>query len=245
MWLPVVAAVLWSMAVRGLDLSTDNEYNVTKALFENEFTLGMDAKVFFRTIVDQTYFHDWPSSERNRVTSHVAALHQEYPNAADYVKHLLLNYPENTFEFRDAASERIAAPTWLFEENVTSLALEAWLDQGHSIIHKPELAHLEETEFDALRNVLDEIFLGGVSMHIYVSGRKTSGLQPHTDPYAVFAKQIYGEKVWKLCLPTSAVVEKYAANSSQPIRTNAEKALLQEILKNQPQGMNHDMMGRP
>lgn len=199
-------------------------------LWSKEFSklVQGDEHAFLQTVFDRTWQHVSPETQD-------MASDQETDSPIKWVLQLLNSSPAQAFQARDQAGDTISIPSWAFEEP-TEAKLEEWLNDGHTLVHKPEKANMQTTVLNTTRQALDAIFLDDVTVHSYISGRGTSALRAHTDPYSVFVKQLFGRKAWRVCLPSDEVVARAQANVSMPIRTVAQKALLQEIIKQQPQG---------
>eukprot|EP00045_Choanoeca_perplexa_P018414 m.291110 g.291110 ORF g.291110 m.291110 type:complete len:1327 (+) comp17812_c0_seq4:4937-8917(+) len=104
---------------------------------------------------------------------------------------------------------------------------------GQSLVTKPEL--LDKEDQQALKQVastaiqlsLQQVFETTVTQHLYASREGAMALQPHTDGGDVFVHQLRGEKHWTVCVPQPKGCEEC---------NDADKALLQEVLKHQLQG---------
>jgi hypothetical protein len=104
---------------------------------------------------------------------------------------------------------------------------------GLSMVTKPE--QLDEEDQLALKQVavtaaqraLARVFETNVTQHLYVSREGAMALQPHTDGGDVFVQQLAGQKHWTVCVPQP----KGCGQCS-----DADKALLQELLKRQFDG---------
>ena len=106
-----------------------------------------------------------------------------------------------------------------------------------SMIVKPELLNTEQQHSigvvakNAIQRALTRVFETSVTQHLYASRERGMALQPHTDGGDVFVQQLVGEKHWTVCVPQPKGCSEC---------NDADKALLQEVRKEQFEGQWQD-----
>ena len=123
-------------------------------------------------------------------------------------------------------ADLVQPPSWRAFLNDTSYT-------GLSLVTKPELLELDDQRTlkhvasIAIQRALKRVFETSVTQHLYASREGAMALQPHTDGGDVFVQQLAGEKHWTVCVPEPKGCDGCS---------DADKALLQEVVKQQFEG---------
>lgn len=86
---------------------------------------------------------------------------------------------------------------------------------------------------DEFRSALESATGMTSTPHLYVGGKESRALNPHTDPYDVLSLQLGGSKDWRVCIPSP--------KAAMPADSEAARAQLYEIEKENAEGCtSHD-----
>eukprot|EP00045_Choanoeca_perplexa_P006861 m.59743 g.59743 ORF g.59743 m.59743 type:complete len:2336 (-) comp13823_c0_seq5:1666-8673(-) len=140
----------------------------------------------------------------------------------EYFETELHHAPQEAVTFFDSNADEMNAARALKNQSISEL-----LASGVSVVVKREHQYRLES-VSLLQTDLQRQFGTETTVHAYVSPSQAQALKPHTDPYDVFVVQVSGEKDWTICTPQP--------QGAEDVLSDAYKAQLQEILRNNIQG---------
>jgi hypothetical protein len=222
---------VWLLVVAGIEPTVgqfDSDGTSPKWVFSQQAKLtgllpNRNVSQHFLVNVFQQSWHQYPTATPRRSKTAMLAMNQVlHDDGFDMLM------KSKAIDFRDDHGHVIDTqpPSW--RSFMTSPAYT-----GLSVVTKPE--QLDEGDQLALKQVgvtaaqraLARVFETNVTQHLYVSREGAMALQPHTDGGDVFVQQLAGQKHWTVCVPQP----KGCGQCS-----DADKALLQELLKRQFDG---------